>query len=123
MGYELLWKERGVIKKYHGTVTNRDLMQSVIESESDMRFDSLRWVINDFLEISAYDASPAVVEDIVVIDKGASFTNPHIRIAVVATLPAIIEMARQYAESPLNAYPTRIFGAMPEALAWLELAG
>ena len=121
MSYEIIWQPHGVVKRFFGHVTERDMVQSVIDTESDARFDSLRFVINDFRGVTGCSAGQSEVEEIVIIDKGASLTNPDIRIAVVASLPEIVALATQYAESPMNAYSTRIFASMEEAGAWLGL--
>lgn len=120
MSYDLRWEPHGVIKHFYGKVTDQDMMQSVIETESDPRFDSLHYVINDFLECTAYAVSGNTVDQIAVIDRGASYTNSHIRIAVVSSAPEIISLATRYARSPVSAYETRVFPTLEEARAWLD---
>ncbi len=121
MSYKLSWKVRGVIKHFSGHLTDKQLMQSVIDVEGDSRFDSLRYVINDFREVISVSVDNTVVEEIAAIDMSAAKTNPNIRIAIVATSPEIITASEQYAYSPFNAYPTRIFSSMEEANSWLGL--
>ena len=127
MSYEILWKPNGVIKRYFSHVTNGELLRTVMETESDHRFDTLRYVINDFLGCNEYSVDETVdetiVEDISVLDWGAAKTNQNIKIAVVTAAPEIIAIATEYANSPINAYPTRIFPILTEARAWLEKQG
>jgi hypothetical protein len=119
MSYEIIWARRGVIKRYFGHVTTDDLVQSVVDVEKDARFDSLRYCINDFLGITGISSSPQDIEDISALDKGASFSNPRIRIAVVTTSPEVVALATEYANSALNSYPTKIFSSLDDANAWL----
>lgn len=120
MGYETRWEPpRGVVKRFFGYVSNKELLQSVIDTESDPRFDDLRFVINDFLDVRNISVSRNDVEYISAVDRAAAATNPNIRIAVVANRPEIIALADQYANSPMNAYPTRVFATLVEARAWL----
>lgn len=119
MSYEIIWEPCGVIKRFFGHVTSHDLLQSVVEIEMDARFDELRYCINDFLGITGISSSPQDVEEISVVDKGASLTNPRIKIAVVTTSPEVISLANEYANSSLNSYPTRIFSSLDEAGSWL----
>ena len=121
MSYEVIWKPRGVIKRFFGHVTSHELVQSVVEIEKDARFDTLSYCINDFLSITGISSSAQDVEDISIIDKGASLTNPRIKIAVVATSPEVIALANEYANSSLNAYPTKIFSSLDDAGSWLAL--
>lgn len=95
------------------------MLQSVIDTESDPRFDDLRFVINDFLDVQNISISSDDVEYISAVDRAAAVTNSNIRIAVVANRPEIIALADQYANSPMNAYPTRVFATLAEARAWL----
>jgi hypothetical protein len=119
MSYEVIWEPRGVVKRYFGHVTDQELTQGVIETEADARFDSLRYAINDFLACESFAVTPASAEEIAIMDRGASFSNPYIRIAVVAVQPEIIALSQAYANSPLNVYPTRIFPTEREAREWI----
>ncbi|MBI4998298.1 MAG: hypothetical protein HZC22_15680 [Rhodocyclales bacterium] len=122
MTYQIEWKPRGVIKRFFGHVTDHDMLQSVLEIESDRRFDDLRYVINDFSGITGSSVDVPTVEEIAIADKGASLSNPSIRIAVVTTSPEIRTLAECYAGSPLNAYQMRIFASEGEARSWLGLS-
>jgi hypothetical protein len=122
LSYEIIWEARGVVKRFLGHVTSHDMLQSVVETEMNVRFDDLRYVINDFLGITGISSLPQDVEEISVIDKGASMSNSRIHIAVVATSPEVIALASDYANSPLNVYPTRIFSSLGEARSWLGVA-
>lgn len=119
MSYELIWETRGVVKRFYGELTGQDMVQSVVDVEADPRFDICRYVINDFLPLEGIAPVDNVIDYIAAIDSAAAETNPNIRIAVVTASPEIIALATQYANSPLNAYPTRIFATLAEARAWI----
>lgn len=119
MGYELIWEPRGVLKRFYGQVTDSDISDSVARIQGDRRFDTLRYVINDFLDGAGHQVPLNAVEEIAAIDDAASFSNPHIRVALVAATPDFIELAKQYAGSTLKRYPTRIFSSLDEARSWL----
>jgi hypothetical protein len=123
MSYEVLWEPRGAVKRFWGVVSSADMLRSVVETEADPRFDTLRYVINDFLAISHLTFSAEDVSEVATMDLGASRTNPAIKIAIVATMAELIAFAHQYADSDLNVYPTRIFATMGEARAWAEEPG
>jgi len=122
MTYKIEWKHRGVIKRFFGHVTDHNMLQSVLDIESDRRFDDLRYAISDFSGITGSSVGMSTIEDIAIADKGASRSNPSIRIAVVTTSPEIRLLAECYAGSPLNAYETRIFARIDEARRWLGLS-
>ena len=120
MSYEIVWEPRGVVKRFFGQLTSNDMMLSVAETEGDARFDDLRFVINDFLGVSDVMSSHRDVEEIAAIDSIAAMTNPRIRVAIVTTLPIVVEMAEGYINSPLNKYPTKMFQTLEDARTWIH---
>ena len=120
MAYDIFWEQRGVVKHYRGCVSSYDLLQSVLDTESDARFDDLRFVINDFLDIESLALANVDVEEISAIDRAAARINPHIKIAIVSISTDIIALGNEYANSPMNTYPTRIFATNADARAWLN---
>jgi hypothetical protein len=57
LAYAIAWEAAGVRKRFSGHVTDEEPMRSVVEVESDPRFDDLRYVVNDFLA-ELHAASP-----------------------------------------------------------------
>lgn len=122
VGFSVVWESSScVVKRHFGAVTGSELMDAVIEVHSSPDFDRLRYVINDFLDCTSLSCSDEELEEIAAIDKAASLSNSKIRIAVVASNPEIWTMARNYADSPLNVYPTSSFRTIAEARAWLGI--
>ncbi len=119
MGYEVLWEARGVVKRFHGHVTREDMIDSVVMTESDSRFDTLRYVINDFLVVHSIGFTPADVLEIAALDMAASLSNPRIVVAVVTTLPEILELVPVYAAPDAQGFPTACFATMAEARHWV----
>lgn len=120
MGYKLCWGNRGVVKHFFGFVTAKDISRSLNDVHGGDQFDSLRFVINDFREAQEVDYSELDVEYIAALDKAAFLTNPLIKVAIVTVDRRVREMAAQYVNSPLNAYPTRIFDNMVDAEVWAK---
>jgi len=119
MSYELVWEPKGVVKRFFGHVTAKELFRAATDVEGDERFDQLRYVINDFLGITGFSFSSSHVDELAAIDHAAAKTNKRIKLAVIATDPGIIELATQYANSPMNSYPFRIFSTIAAARDWL----
>jgi hypothetical protein len=123
MNYEIIWEPpHGVVKRHFGHVTGNDVLAANTKIEADPRFDSLRYVINDFLGGTGVSVSSAELEEIAAIDRAAAIINPKIRLAMVATLPEIVAAANVYASDTLTVYPTCVFCSMADARAWLGLA-
>jgi hypothetical protein len=122
MSYEIIWEPRGAVKRFFGRVTSHDMLQSVVDTESDARFDDLRYVINDFLDIEELDLANTDIQEIAAIDGAAARSNPRITIAVVTIHDEIVALTNQYASSPFNAYPIKAFSTSAKARSWLGVA-
>lgn len=120
MGYRLDWESRGVVKHFSGVVTGKDISRSLNEVHGSDQFDVLRFSINDFTQVDEIDFADFDVEYIAALDKAAFLTNPFIRVAIVALDPRVKAIAQQYANSPLNAYPTQLFDNLADALHWAK---
>jgi hypothetical protein len=118
MSFNILWEERGVVKHFNMQVTVEEVQVATLRVEASERFDSCRYVINDFSACTSIIVNHDVVKEIAIVDGAAMRTNPYIRVAVVTTMPEIIEMAEAYANSSYHSYPTRIFSALQEARHW-----
>ncbi len=121
MPYVNEWEEKGVYRKYDGAVTSKEILRAVQEVEADARFDDIRYVISDFLDISDYSFE---CEDIVLlasIDSAAAISNPDINVAVVMDSPGMMEAVKIYTDSlDRPPYPTQTFATLTEARAWVN---
>lgn len=123
MPYELKWVHpNGLIKRHIGHVTGNEVLKANVQAESDSRFDTLRYVINDFLDCTSLTVLPEDIAEISAIDKAASASNSKIRIAIVATNPGVLAAANVYANDPLAAFTIRLFNSMNDAESWVALA-
>lgn len=120
MSCEIEWKPNGVVKRLTGSVSAAQLLHAIVDTQGDPRFDTLRYVVADCLDCADFIFHPREVQEMAALGKAGAVSNPHIRVAVVATLPAAVEAAKLYASSPLNAFPVRIFGSRDEAEQWIN---
>ncbi|HEX8986882.1 MAG TPA: hypothetical protein VF816_02895 [Rhodocyclaceae bacterium] len=119
MPFEVHWEPpRGAYKKFTGHLDDEQLVRSVTALHGDPRFDDLRYVINDFLEVLSYSITDDTIMYIAALDGAAARSNPGIRVALVISEAHEKALAARYAASPLNGYPTRIFNDVQEARAW-----
>jgi hypothetical protein len=119
MSFEVEWEPRGVVKRYFGRVTGEEVFAAGIQSQGDHRFDQNRYAINDFLDCTEFVFDQKVLEELAAFAGAAELSNPNIRIAIVATLPAVVAATTQYIGLPLQRYPTRLFATRAAARAWI----
>jgi hypothetical protein len=121
MDYQNIWEAQGVYRKYRGTLTGNIIREAVEKVEGDPRFDSIRYVLNDYLENTGMNVSEFDLKAIAAIDSVASRTNKKIKIAQVATRQDIIELVTNYdCQLEENTYETRVFSNLADARKWLE---
>ncbi len=123
MSFELVWEPKGVVKRYFGRVTGEEILAAGIRSQGDERFDQNRYAINDFLDCTEFVFDQKVLDEVAAVAGAAEISNPNIKIAIVATLPAVVAATMEYIGLPLQTYPTRLFATRAEARAWIAEGG
>jgi hypothetical protein len=119
MAFELVWEPRGVWRKFSGTLTPEDLIASVDIVQSDARFDSLRYSINDFLAVENAAELAAGVDLVLAKAIGGAHSNPKLVMAIVATRGTVAAHARAFLR-PDFPYPVKLFENIDDARAWLR---
>ena len=120
MAYQIEWSKKCVKVSYSGDCSAVDVLNAVIEIQSDYRFDSTYQALHDFTECQSLASVPEVLEQIAVQNIGAAVSNPNLRIAVIADHPDVLSMLDCFASLALSPYPLCVFQAIESALAWLE---
>lgn len=121
MPYENSWEQHGVYRAFSGKVTGKELLQSIQQVEADKRFDTIKYVINNFLEVTEIDVSSRDIKVIAAIDAAAALSNPDIKIAQVATNPQIEKLNEIYSSiSGQSPYPTKVFNNVEDARRWIK---
>ena len=121
MPFEVTWTGRGYYKRVYGAVSATDFLQSITTVQNHPDFDSLRYGVNDFLDVTAIDIKPSDIDLYAATSIGASLSNPRIRIAIVATDQRIIAMVKAYAQ--LAPFPTEFFETPDAARQWVQSLG
>ena len=58
MPYEQTWEPIGIVRRFWGHVTASEIIESTVIAQADIRFDLLRYVINDFLDCNSVEMPP-----------------------------------------------------------------
>jgi len=120
MPYLHLWERHGVVKRFTGFVSGTEFVESAQEIAADERFESLRFIINDFLSAEGHGIDASALENIAVIRFGSMLTNPNIRVLVVTTHTEFTVLA-EAAKAPAldGSHEARAFPTMALAREWL----
>lgn len=114
------WTNRRVSVCYSGHCTEAEVLNVVIELQSDPRFDSTRQALHDFSQCESMLPSPGDLEELASRNIGAAVTNPNLRIAVIANKPDVLGMLERFNSIGLSPYPLRTFENAESAIAWLD---
>lgn len=119
MPYALHWETHGVYKKFSGVVTGFELLQSVIDVASDVKFRSLKYELTDYLSAVETVFSPDMLNEVRAVRLGSFKTNPNIRVAIVTMDPQIQQRIYSTIVAKLTLHQTQVFSTTAEANAWL----
>lgn len=118
MSISLHWEAHGVLRVCRGDIDFEAYMQSIAELHNDLRFDTLRYIIEDFTQAGALHIAPNDVDMVIASTIGAAYSNPHIRMAAVArSEPLRLLLAQFFQPSP---YVNRLFDDLSAARGWIE---
>lgn len=120
MSYENRWEGEGLYRLYTNKITGKEVLESNLSIQGDSRFDNLRFIVNDFTDITEFEVSENDISKIVAIDNAAARSNANIKIAIVATNADLLEWIRLYSEKMENSSYKyiRIFDTIDEAYEW-----
>jgi hypothetical protein len=117
MGYSLHWEPHGVVRTLSGEIGFDEYMQSIAELQNDMRFDALRFIIEDFSAVESIHIDPTEIDMVIASVIGGAFSNPHIQVAAVARLQQVRELITLFAQG--SPYVTRMFDDLVAARSWV----
>jgi hypothetical protein len=107
---------RGYYKRLSGVVTATEFMQSITDVQDDPRFDTVRYGVNDCLEVEDVVISASDVEMFAALGIGAAYSNPNVKIAMIVTHPKVRALVQAYAK--MSTYPLKFFDNVADAALW-----
>jgi hypothetical protein len=122
MPAEIIWEERGVRRRYSGVVTATEFLESIFAVQRDPRFDSLAYSILDALDVTGTDVSDFDIKSVAAHSIGALNSNASVKVAILASDPALLAMAQIFLSPPYSSYPAEILSTRQAADAWIRAA-
>lgn len=117
MAVTLQWEPRGVVRTFSGVVAFDEFLESIAELQNDMRFDSIRYVIEDFSAIETLRVTAEDIDTVIASAIGAAFSNPNIRVAAIPHSDTTRALIREFAKG--SPFVTRMFESVAAARAWI----
>lgn len=122
MPYALTWEGRGVYVRYHGACSDAEILRAAQETQADRRFDSLRWVINDFLGCTGFSYDPETTRLLAAINAAAAVSNPRIKVAIIVNNEEAKAMFLVYSDPNFSSFPTAVFDDVAAGAEWVGAA-
>lgn len=120
MPYEISWEPHGIVWTFHGELTGEDATQANLDIYGDPRFDTLRYQIVDILGVEHFNLTKDIMDESASLDEAATFTKPHLVVAVIAATREAIEVAKMYQSAMTTAsWKVQVFPNMEEARSWI----
>jgi len=115
------WEETGLYRKFYGEISGDDILESNFEVQGHEKFSTIKYIINDFLDVTEYSIKMshtkayATSDDIISKEKGA------LNIAIVVNKPGLIELAKNYQKQMVdNMFKCEIFSTLEDARSWVS---
>ena len=123
MAIENIWENRGLFRNFTEKITATEILSFNLTIQGDARFDTLRYVINDFTHLSDFVGSENDIEAIAAIDDAASMSNPYIKVAIISTSESFLAWANFYCTKMENtSYDCKIFANKNDAYDWVNIS-
>jgi hypothetical protein len=121
MPYTIVWRPDGVIVRFFGIVTFEENMAANGQLYGDPRFESLRYQIADFSEVTDFLVSEKETSIIAQLDFQSTRWNSHVKAAHVTRNKTIIKLIDLYKEQMQEtSWEIGLFETLEEALDWVE---
>lgn len=119
MAYEIIWLEQTVIVKYMEHTTIADMEEVTQLIHNDERLPQIRKKICNAMEVTNTDILSYDMRIFAQMDLDSLSTNDNFCTAIVATSPAVVELANTYINAMSDSSPpVKIFSTVKEALEW-----
>jgi hypothetical protein len=121
MPYRICWERRGVYRQYFGDVTIAQRFESFEAITSNPRFDALRYLITDYLDVGAYETTSEATMEMAALHAGPLATNPRIAMAaVVVNRQDIAAAITEFIGHRFTTVPYEVFPTLAQARKWVD---
>ena len=119
MAHETRMMDKGVYWRFYGRLSFDEILQANSEVWSRPNWDSMAFQIVDLLAVEDADLNTYDITAVSSMDKASARSAGNMRIAMVATDPAIRELCTHYArEMTQPGWDARLFSDLDSARQW-----
>lgn len=123
MPHTTSWSRHGITWRFFGAVTTDEVNRANKEMYDDPRFDTITYFVWDMLNVEQLVKDEIECGEPAATDLGASFSNNHIRGALIAREGEVYDSCNSYIQQCRtlnNPWDLKLFTDNNSALAWLH---
>ena len=94
MKIEMIWEQGGLLKRMSGALSEEEFLLSSVQVLADPRFDDIRFVINDFLQVTGSGFSRGMLPYLAAIQYESKATQSRCRVIFVSRDESILALIK-----------------------------
>lgn len=118
---EIIWGDRGVIRRVRGSVRLWELDASAMQIEGSPNFDNIRFVIHDFSECDEFRVTQDEIDIMTARASVAFERHRQFRVAFVGRHPMVQRFVDSFVELAITEHPCRRFDTLSQAQQFIAL--
>ena len=119
MSYEVTWEANGLYRKFVGKISGMEILESNFKLQLNSNFKDLKYIINDFSEVTSHSVKSAHTVTYAQTDDIISKVVGELKIAIIANNDSILELANSYRKEMKNElFECEIFKNIEDAQNW-----
>ena len=120
MSYKIQWEPKGVLLDYSGSVDIDDFDNAYVELMESNKFDELRYIINNFLDINAIEFDLDDIDKRVHFMKAMEKSNDSISFVTVSNNQDVLAFAGIIEVGLLeSSWSCELFSSIGETREWI----
>lgn len=121
MPYTNIWETDGLYRKFTGTVSGVEILESNFELHTDPHFQDIQYIINDFTAVTDHSIESGHTKVYAETDNIISDTKGKLKIALVVTQNDLIALANAYRKQMKGKlFECEIFQTVEDAREWVS---
>lgn len=113
------WEKDGLYRKFKGKITGYEILESNFGLQIQPAFKTIKYIINDFTEVTGHAIEPTHTEIYAQTDKRAAEKRDTLKIAILVSQPEQIALAENYREEMKdNKFECELFQTIEDARKW-----
>jgi len=120
MSYINTWESEGLYRKFVGEISGDEILESNYELQADPNFQEIKYIINDFTEVTGHSIETAHTKAYATSDDIISNTKGKLKIALVVIQPSLMALANSYLEEMRGKlFECEMFQSIEDARKWV----